>query len=73
MNSRARLLGILFVVGQMLQSYLAQVSHLPSEQVARWTLHDWAGSLLFVGLAGITAWKSFLTDPQVGTEAPPAK
>ncbi len=72
MSTRNRLIGLFFVLGQMVQCYLAQVSHVPSATVALWTLHDWAGSLLFVGLAGITAAKGFLADPQANLEKPAA-
>lgn len=63
MNSRLRLIGYLYVLGLMLQSYLGQVSHVRAEVVAQWTLHEWVGALGYVALAGATAWKAFLHDP----------
>lgn len=69
MSKRTKLIGTLFVLANLIQSYLGQISHVTSEQVAKWTIHDWTGSLLFVLLAGITAWKTFVTNPSEITGA----
>ena len=69
MTRKNRFIGTLFVLGTIVQNYLAQISHVPSEQIAKWTIHDWTGALLFVTLAGMTAWKAFLQNPQL----PPAQ
>jgi len=70
MSAKNKLIGFLFVFGTLIQSYLGQVSHVPAETVAQWTLHEWVGSLLYVTLAGITAWKAFITNPNEATKTP---
>ena len=70
MTRKNKLIGTLYVFGTLIQSYLGQVSHVPAEQVAKWTVHEWTGSMLFVILAGMTAWKAFITNP---AEATPPK
>jgi hypothetical protein len=63
MSRKNKLLCFIYVLGALIQSYLGQISHVPAEQVAKWTAHDWTGSALFVLLAGLTAWKTFITNP----------
>jgi hypothetical protein len=72
MDRRSRLLGFLFVGTIVLQNYQAQVSHIPSAQVALWTLHDWVGALINVTIAGFIAWKAFLTN-SAPSVPPPVK
>lgn len=63
MSRKNKLIGWLFVLGTLIQSYLGQISHVSAEQVAKWTIHEWTGSLLYVLLAGLTAWKAYITNP----------
>ena len=70
MNRRVDCLIYVLIAG--VTSYLTQVSHVPREQVATWSLHEWAGALLFVGLAVLNAWKAFRSDPNAKTGGTPA-
>jgi len=63
MSRKNKLIGTLHVIGVGILSYLGQVSHVPAEQVAKWTMHEWAGAILFVLLAVVSAWKLFLINP----------
>lgn len=63
MSRKNKLIGTLHVIGVGVLSYLGQVSHVPAETVAKWTLHEWVGAGLFVLLAVLSAWKLFLTNP----------
>lgn len=63
MSKKTKLIGTLHILGVGATSYLAQVSHLPAEQVAKWTLHEWVGASLFIALSVMSAWKLFLTNP----------
>lgn len=70
MSRKTKLLGTLSVSSAMILSYVAQVSHVPAEVVAKWSQHEWVGAALLVILSGLSTWKIFLTDPKADADKP---
>ncbi len=63
MSKRTKLVGTLHVLSVGILSYVAQISNVPAEEIARWGLHEWTRSGLLVALAVLSAWKLLLTNP----------
>jgi hypothetical protein len=70
MTNRNRLIGTLCVFIVAAQNYVSQISHIPTAQVALWSLHEWVGACLNVAIAAAVAWKAFLSDSNFPTKTP---
>ena len=62
MTTRQKIVGALLVFTVIAQNYVAQISHVPSDAIAKWTVHDWVGALLQVAVAGAITAKAYLAD-----------
>lgn len=63
MSKKNKLLGTIAVSSSMILSYISQISHVPTDVVAKWSLHEWVGAALLVVLSGLSTWKIFLQNP----------
>jgi hypothetical protein len=71
MSRKNKLIGTLSVLNALIFSYIAQISHVKSEVVAGWSLHDWVCAGLLVAYAGISNWKAFIINPSEAAQLPP--